>query len=70
MLVPRIISRNAHQKFAEILPAQEADKGPRRIFEPLNHIFAILDPSLADPGRDIVHEIPIAPDQPATTRPN
>ena len=34
MLVPRIISRNAHQKFAEILPAQEADKGPRRISSP------------------------------------
>jgi hypothetical protein len=24
---------------------------------------AILDPSLADPGGDIVHEIPIAPDK-------
>jgi hypothetical protein len=63
LLVPRIMSRNAHQKFAEILPAQEADEGPGRFPKPLNHVFAILDPSLADPGGDIVHEIPIAPDK-------
>ena len=31
MLVPRIISRNAHHMFAEILPAKEADEGPWRI---------------------------------------
>ena len=61
MLVSRIISRNAHQKFAEILPAQEADEGPWRVLEPLNNVFAIFDPSLADPGGDIVNEIPIAP---------
>src|ERR1017187_4368970 len=60
---PRIISRNVHQKFAKILPAQEADKGPRRVLEPLNHVFAIFDPSLANPGRDIAHEIPIAPEK-------
>src|ERR1039458_10153663 len=63
MLVPRIISRNVHQKFAKILPAQEAYKGPRRVLDPLNHVFAILDPSLADPARDIAHEIPIAPEK-------
>ena len=55
--------RNAHQEFAKILPTQEADEGPRRFRKPLNHVFAILDPSLADPGGDIVHEIPIAPDK-------
>jgi hypothetical protein len=55
--------RNAHQKFAKILPAQETDEGPRRVLEPLNHVFSILDPSLADPGGDIVHEIPIASDK-------
>ena len=63
MLVPRIISRNAHQNFTKIFPAQEADERPGRVLEPLNHVFAILDPSLADPGRDIVHEIPIAPEK-------
>jgi hypothetical protein len=52
--------RNLHQKFAEILPAQEADKGARRVLEPLDHIFAILNPSLADPGGDIAHEILMA----------
>ena len=50
MLVPRIISRNVHQKFAKILPAQEANEGPRRVLKPLNHVFAIFDPSLTDPG--------------------
>src|SRR5450756_384680 len=40
---PRIIRRNLHQKFAIILPAQEADEGPRRVLEPLNHVIAILE---------------------------
>ena len=69
MLVPRIISRNAHQNFTKIFPTQEADERPRRVLEPLNHVFAILDPSLADPGRDIVHEIPIAPEKVETMKP-
>jgi hypothetical protein len=61
MLVPRIISRNAYQKFSKIFSPQEPNEGPRRVLEPLNHVFAILDPSLADPSRDIAHEIPITP---------
>jgi hypothetical protein len=59
-LLPRI---NTHQKFAEILAAQEADEGLRRVLEPINHVFAIFDPSLADSGGHIVHEIPIAPEK-------
>jgi hypothetical protein len=74
MLVPRIISRNAHQKFAEVLTTQEADERPWRIPKPLNYIFAIFDSSLADPGRGIAHEIPLAPekvgdDEPAKHQP-
>ena len=52
------LARNAHQELAEILPAQQADEGPRRVLKSLNHVFAIFDSSLADPGRDIAHEIP------------
>src|SRR6516225_9523163 len=52
------LARNAHQESAEILPAQEPDEGPRRVLESLNHNLAIFDSSLADPGRDIAHEIP------------
>ena len=55
--------RNAHQKFAKILAAQEADKGPRCVLEPVNDVFAIFDPSLVNPSGDIAHEIPIAPDK-------
>jgi hypothetical protein len=55
--------RNAHQEFAKILPAQETDEGTGRFPKPLNHVFAILDPSLANPGGDIVHKIPITPDK-------
>ena len=53
MLVRYISSRNAHQKFSEILPAQQADECPWRVLESLNHVFAIFDLSLADPGGDI-----------------
>src|SRR6516164_7482378 len=53
------LARNAHQELAEILSAQEANEGPRRVLESLNHLFAIFNSSLADPGRDIAHEIPI-----------
>ena len=53
------LARNAHQEFAEILSAQEADEGPRSVLETLNHVFAIFDSSLADPGRDIAYEIAI-----------
>jgi hypothetical protein len=34
-LLPSSISRNAHQEFAEIPPAQETDEGSRRVLEPL-----------------------------------
>jgi hypothetical protein len=51
--------RNAHQELAEILASQETDEGPRRVLKSLYHVFAIFDSSLADPGRDIAHEIPI-----------
>src|SRR5205823_15132547 len=53
------LAPNAHQEFAEILPAQEANEGPWSVLESLNHVFAIFDSSLADPGRDIAHEIAI-----------
>src|SRR5262249_16636276 len=55
------LARDAHQELAEILPAQEADEGPWSILESLNHVFAIFDSSLPDPGRNIAHEIPITP---------
>src|SRR5580704_9083065 len=57
------LGRNAHQKFSKILAAQEADEGSGCFPKPLNYVFAILDPSLADPGGDIVHEISITPDK-------
>jgi hypothetical protein len=57
--VTAYLARNAHQELAEILSAQEADEGPWSVLESLNHVFAIFDSSLADPGRDIAHEIPI-----------
>jgi len=53
------LSRNTHQEFAEILSAQGTDEGLWSPLEPLNHVFAIFDSALADPGRDIAHEIPI-----------
>ena len=56
--VPEQLRRDSHQKFAEILPAQEADEGARRVLQPLDDVFAILDPAFADAGGDIVHEIP------------
>jgi hypothetical protein len=45
-----------------------------RILKSLDHVFAIFDSSLADPGGGIVHEIPIAPekvgdDEPAKRQP-
>jgi hypothetical protein len=55
--------RNSYQKFAEVLAPQEADESARRILKPLDHVFAILDTSLTDPGGDIVHEIPVAPEK-------
>ena len=35
--------RNAHQELAEILPAQEADEGPRRVLEFVNHIALYME---------------------------
>jgi hypothetical protein len=37
-------------KVSEILPAKEADKGAPRILQPFHDVFAILDPSFAEPG--------------------
>ena len=60
---PRSAVRNVHQEFAEILSAQESDEGSGRFPKPFDYVFAILDPSLANPGGDIVYEIPIAPNK-------
>ena len=57
------MSRNAHQEFAKILPAQEANEGLWRVSSPSTTSSRIFDPSLANPGGDIAHEIPIAPEK-------
>ena len=60
---------NSYRKFAEVIAPKEADESARRILKSLDHVFAIFDSSLTDPGGDIAHEIPVAPEKSETMKP-
>ena len=73
-VITRCVDITDTEKFTEVLATQEADERAWRILKPLDHVFPILDKSLGDPGGDIMHEIPIAPekigdDEPAKRQP-
>jgi hypothetical protein len=48
-LIESLSRRDADDQLAEIAPMQEPDKRFGRVFKPIDDIFAVLDPTLAQP---------------------